>query len=70
MLVLPWVRSVKTSAPTILAPGRRPSAGLREPPTGVELTEDDVIDSPHVFLGFIDRLVQKLPQGLPRSAVG
>lgn len=27
--------------------------------TGVELTEDDVLDSPHVFIGSVDRLVEK-----------
>ncbi|MDT4941175.1 MAG: hypothetical protein QOJ34_1264 [Pseudonocardiales bacterium] len=27
--------------------------------TGVELTEDEVIDSPHLFIGSIDRLVEK-----------
>jgi probable F420-dependent oxidoreductase len=30
--------------------------------TGVELTEDDVIDSPHLFIGSIDRLVEKFLQ--------
>jgi probable F420-dependent oxidoreductase len=30
--------------------------------TGVELTEDEVIDSPHVFIGSIDRLVAKFLQ--------
>ena len=30
--------------------------------TGVELTEDDVIDSPHVFIGSVDRLVEKFLQ--------
>lgn len=30
--------------------------------TGVELTEDEVIDSPHVFIGSIDRLVEKFLQ--------
>jgi probable F420-dependent oxidoreductase len=30
--------------------------------TGVELTEDEVIDSPHLFLGSIDRLVEKFEQ--------
>lgn len=30
--------------------------------TGVELSEDDVIDSPHVFIGSIDRLVEKFLQ--------
>jgi probable F420-dependent oxidoreductase len=30
--------------------------------TGVELTEDEVIDSPHLFLGSIDRLVEKFLQ--------
>lgn len=30
--------------------------------TGVELTEADVIDSPHVFVGSVDRLVEKFLQ--------
>jgi probable F420-dependent oxidoreductase len=30
--------------------------------TGVELTEDEVIDSPHLFLGSVDRLVEKFLQ--------
>jgi probable F420-dependent oxidoreductase len=30
--------------------------------TGVELTEDEVIDSPHIFIGSIDRLVEKFLQ--------
>jgi probable F420-dependent oxidoreductase len=30
--------------------------------TGVELTEDEVIDSPHLFIGSIDRLVEKFEQ--------
>jgi probable F420-dependent oxidoreductase len=30
--------------------------------TGVELTEQDVIDSPHVFIGSVDRLVEKFLQ--------
>jgi probable F420-dependent oxidoreductase len=30
--------------------------------TGMELTEDEVIDSPHVFIGSVDRLVEKLVQ--------
>jgi probable F420-dependent oxidoreductase len=30
--------------------------------TGVELSEQDVIDSPHVFIGSIDRLVEKFLQ--------
>jgi probable F420-dependent oxidoreductase len=30
--------------------------------TGVELTEDEVIDSPHVFIGSVDRLVEKFLQ--------
>jgi hypothetical protein len=30
--------------------------------TGVELTEDEVIDSPHLFIGSINRLVDKLLQ--------
>jgi probable F420-dependent oxidoreductase len=30
--------------------------------TGTELTEDDVIESPHVFIGSIDRLVEKFLQ--------
>jgi probable F420-dependent oxidoreductase len=30
--------------------------------TGVELTEDEVVDSPHLFIGSIDRLVEKFLQ--------
>ena len=30
--------------------------------TGVELTEHDVIDSPHLFIGSVDRLVEKFLQ--------
>jgi probable F420-dependent oxidoreductase len=30
--------------------------------TGVELTEDEVIDSPHLFIGSVDRLVEKFQQ--------
>jgi hypothetical protein len=30
--------------------------------TGMELTEDEVIDSPHLFIGSIDRLVEKFEQ--------
>jgi probable F420-dependent oxidoreductase len=30
--------------------------------TGVELTEDEVIDSPHLFIGSVDRLVEKFHQ--------
>ena len=30
--------------------------------TGVELTEDEVIDSPHLFIGSVDRLVEKFEQ--------
>jgi len=30
--------------------------------TGVELTEEDVIDSPHLFIGSVDRLVEKFLQ--------
>jgi hypothetical protein len=30
--------------------------------TGVELSEQDIIDSPHVFIGSIDRLVEKFLQ--------
>lgn len=30
--------------------------------TGAELTEDEVIDSPHLFLGSVDRLVEKFLQ--------
>jgi probable F420-dependent oxidoreductase len=30
--------------------------------TGVELTEDEVIDSPHLFIGSLDRLVEKFQQ--------
>ena len=27
--------------------------------TGVELTEEEVLDSPHLFIGSIDRFVEK-----------
>jgi probable F420-dependent oxidoreductase len=40
---------------------RRVIDGLRSR-TGVELTEDEVIDSPHLFIGSIDRLVEKFLQ--------
>jgi probable F420-dependent oxidoreductase len=30
--------------------------------TGVELTEDEIIDSPHLFIGSVDRLVEKFQQ--------
>jgi len=30
--------------------------------TGVKLTEDEVIDSPHLFIGSVDRLVEKFLQ--------
>jgi hypothetical protein len=30
--------------------------------TGVELTENEVIDSPHLFIGSVDRLVEKFLQ--------
>ena len=30
--------------------------------TGAELTEDEVIDSPHLFIGSVDRLVEKFLQ--------
>jgi probable F420-dependent oxidoreductase len=30
--------------------------------TGVELTEQDIIDSPHIFIGSIDRFVEKLTE--------
>jgi probable F420-dependent oxidoreductase len=30
--------------------------------TGVELTEDEIIDSPHLFIGSVDRLVEKFLQ--------
>jgi probable F420-dependent oxidoreductase len=30
--------------------------------TGIELTEEEVIDSPHLFIGSIDRLVEKFQQ--------
>jgi probable F420-dependent oxidoreductase len=36
--------------------------------TGVELTEQEVIDSPHLFIGSIDRLVEKFQQ--LREALG
>jgi alkanesulfonate monooxygenase SsuD/methylene tetrahydromethanopterin reductase-like flavin-dependent oxidoreductase (luciferase family) len=37
---------------------RRVIDGLRAR-TGVELTEEEVIESPHVFIGSVDRLVEK-----------
>ncbi|WP_161632143.1 TIGR03621 family F420-dependent LLM class oxidoreductase [Nakamurella lactea] len=40
---------------------RRVIDGLRSR-TGVELTEQEVIDSPHLFIGSIDRLVEKFLQ--------
>jgi probable F420-dependent oxidoreductase len=40
---------------------RRVIDGLRSP-TGIELTEEEVIDSPHLFIGSIDRLVEKFLQ--------
>ena len=40
---------------------RRVIDGLRAR-TGVELTEDEVIDSPHLFIGSVDRLVEKFLQ--------
>jgi probable F420-dependent oxidoreductase len=40
---------------------RRAIDGLRSR-TGVELTEDEVIESPHLFIGSIDRLVEKFHQ--------
>lgn len=40
---------------------RRVIDGLRAR-TGVELTEDEVLDSPHIFIGSIDRLVEKFLQ--------
>ena len=40
---------------------RRVIDGLRSR-TGVELTEDEVIDSPHLFIGSVDRLVEKFLQ--------
>jgi len=30
--------------------------------TGVELSEDEIIDSPHIFIGSVDRLVEKFQQ--------
>ena len=30
--------------------------------TGIELTEQDVIDSPHVFIGSLDRFVEKFTE--------
>ena len=43
------------------AEGRRVSDYLLTR-TGVELTEDEVIDSPHFFIGSVDRLVEKFLQ--------
>ena len=40
---------------------RRVVDGLRAR-AGVELTEDEVIDSPHLFIGSVDRLVEKFQQ--------
>jgi probable F420-dependent oxidoreductase len=40
---------------------RRVVDGLRKR-TGVELSEQDVIDSPHIFIGSVDRLVEKFQQ--------
>ncbi|HEU5005424.1 MAG TPA: TIGR03621 family F420-dependent LLM class oxidoreductase [Jatrophihabitantaceae bacterium] len=40
---------------------RRVVDALRER-TGVELTEDEIIDSPHIFIGSVDRLVEKFQQ--------
>ena len=40
---------------------RRVIDGLRSR-TGIELTEDEVIDSPHLFIGSTDRLVEKFLQ--------
>jgi len=43
------------------AEARRVIDGIRSR-TGVELTEDEVIDSPHLFIGSVDRLVEKFLQ--------
>ncbi|MEZ0241496.1 MAG: TIGR03621 family F420-dependent LLM class oxidoreductase [Chloroflexota bacterium] len=38
--------------------------------TGIELTEQDVIDSPHVFIGSIDRFVEKFAELRERLGIG
>jgi probable F420-dependent oxidoreductase len=40
---------------------RRVVDALRER-TGIELSEDEIIDSPHIFIGSVDRLVEKFEQ--------
>jgi probable F420-dependent oxidoreductase len=40
---------------------RRAADGLRAR-TGFELTEQEIIDSPHIFIGSVDRLVEKFQQ--------
>jgi len=37
--------------------------------TGIELTEDDVIGSPHIFIGSIDRFVEKFQELRERLAI-
>ncbi len=44
----------------LMAEVRRCVAGLRT--EGVELTEQEVLDSPHLFIGSVDRLVEKFQQ--------
>ncbi|MGH3420659.1 MAG: TIGR03621 family F420-dependent LLM class oxidoreductase [Streptosporangiaceae bacterium] len=50
-----------TVTDNLRAEARRVIDGLRSR-SGVELTEDEVIDSPHLFIGSIDRLVEKFLQ--------
>jgi hypothetical protein len=37
--------------------------------TGIEMTEQEVIDSPHIFIGSIDRFVEKFNQLRERLGV-
>lgn len=50
-----------TVTDNLRAEARRVIDGLRSR-TGIELTEAEVIDSPHLFIGSIDRLVEKFLQ--------
>jgi probable F420-dependent oxidoreductase len=50
-----------TVTDNLRAEARRVIDALRSR-TGVELTEDEVIDAPHLFIGSIDRLVEKFLQ--------
>ena len=37
--------------------------------TGIELTEQEIIDSPHIFIGSIDRFVEKFSELRERLGV-